>query len=165
MLKRAPQHFITLTAPALSQLRVYRGDASRKLEVAWSSVVQAEQAVIVWINGRYVVVVTKLRLPELKAWALEKVSGAKPASEPSSGSPIQAERVEAEAVQVEQVSSFDSGGGRQRSRTGLFVRERMRQTFGTARPVPAVAQPLEADRAAQKAEAAATESGAPASRA
>jgi len=47
----------------LQTKRAAQVQTSKKLRHAYESVVQAKEAVLVWINGRYVLVVTKLRIP------------------------------------------------------------------------------------------------------
>merc|ERR1711862_875526 len=80
MLKRSPQYVYTLTSQQLTAFQAsssralvnLKGSASRNAQIVWQSLMQGKQAIVVWFNGQWVVIVAKKS--ELQAWAVQKAS-------------------------------------------------------------------------------------------
>jgi len=70
----------TFSAPGVLALRSSKDAASRKMGIAWQCVVDGKQAVVVWLGGQSYLVVSRLHLPQLKDWTLEKIHGLKQGS-------------------------------------------------------------------------------------
>jgi hypothetical protein len=66
-----------VTAPVFTVVSSGKVSASRKIQVAHQSLMDAQQVVVLWVNGRFYVVVTTLRLPELQEWTLTKAANVK----------------------------------------------------------------------------------------
>jgi hypothetical protein len=71
---------ISVTAPGLAIVRTGRDTMTSKLVFAYQSLVDGQQVVVAWISGRFYVVVTQLRLPEIKNWAFTKVANVREAA-------------------------------------------------------------------------------------
>jgi hypothetical protein len=71
---------ISLTAPGRAIISSGRDTMTRKMTFAHQSLLDGQQVVVVWISGRFYVVVTQLRLPEIKNWTFTKVAGMREAS-------------------------------------------------------------------------------------
>jgi len=71
---------ISVTAPGRAIIRSGRDTITRKMLFAYQTLVDGQQVVVVWISGRFYVVVTQLRLPEIKNWTFTKVADMREAS-------------------------------------------------------------------------------------
>jgi hypothetical protein len=67
---RVSDKIVSVTAPGVAALRSGSTAASQKLQIAWQSLVDAEQAVVVYVNGQFFILVQRFRLPQLKEWTL-----------------------------------------------------------------------------------------------
>lgn len=68
---------VSATAPGRAIISSGKGNVSRKWQIAWESLVNAEEVVVVWANDRLYIVASKLRLPEIKDWTCTKVGDLK----------------------------------------------------------------------------------------
>jgi len=71
---------MSVTAPGRAIVSRGRDTITRKLVFAYQSLVDGQQVVVLWISGRFYVVVTQLRLPEMKNWAFTKVADVREAA-------------------------------------------------------------------------------------
>jgi hypothetical protein len=71
---------IRLSEPGVLTLRSGTDAVSRKVAIAWQSIVDGKHAVVVWVGGRCYMVASCLHIPELQGWTLEKIDGLKEGS-------------------------------------------------------------------------------------
>lgn len=71
---------VRLSEPGVLALRSSTDAVSRKVAIAWQSLVDGKHAIVIWVGGRCYMVASCLHLPELQGWTLEKIDGLKEGS-------------------------------------------------------------------------------------
>jgi hypothetical protein len=66
---------VRLSEPGVVAVRSSGDVVSRRVAIAWQSVVDGKRAVVVWVGGRCYMVASCLQLPQIQGWTLEKIDG------------------------------------------------------------------------------------------